>query len=78
MSQPTYLAGKPKGDHSMSEKRGTGEAFKPKYAPQGSHAMVKAASLKPSSQGKSPIPLAERLMTTPSTTVSLLAWESNA
>jgi hypothetical protein len=56
MSQPTYLDEKSEGDHSMSVKRGTGEALTPRDAPQGSHAMVKADSLRPSSQGSYPPP----------------------
>ena len=50
MSQPTYLDEKSEGDHSMSVKQGTGEAFKPMEVLRDSHAMVKATCLKSSPQ----------------------------
>jgi hypothetical protein len=47
MDQPTYLNEKSEGDHSMSEKRETGEAFTPREVPQGPHTMVRVPSLHP-------------------------------
>lgn len=61
MSQPTYLDEKSERDHSMSVKRGTGEAFTPRDALQDSHTMVKAIRLKSSPQGCSPHPLVRTL-----------------
>jgi hypothetical protein len=51
MSQPTYLNEKSEGDHSMSVKQETGEAFTPRDVLPDSHTTVKATCLKSSSQG---------------------------
>ena len=42
----TYLAGKPQGESSMSEKAGCGEAVEP-HARRGPDGMVKAGLLEP-------------------------------